>query len=102
VSDEKKKSDGLSVSLSVPGQTVFSLNYQFEDGWTGKEEDKARSTGRRVTQEDGTEALEFIEDDDPQEIKVAKRLMGATKRPKLRVYKNGKEMEIGYDYEEKK
>jgi len=102
MSDEEKKSDGLSVSLSIPGQTVFNMKYEFATDWSGNGKDKARSTGRKVVREDGAETLEYIEDDDPQEIKVAKRLMGATKPPKLRVFRNGKEMEIGYDYEEKK
>jgi hypothetical protein len=75
----------------------FPLRYEVS---SGAKEKKARSTGRRVLREDGTEALEYIESDDPEEIKVAKRLMGATESPKDRVFLNGKEIERGGDFEE--
>ena len=82
-----------------PGEkNVFNVQYEFRLSSVGEERRKHASTGRRIIREDGLEALEYIEEDDPQEIKVAKRLQGATESPKTRIFHNGKEVSEGYKY----
>jgi len=95
-------SSGDAVGGSSPSGsaivTILEQAYKINDKGVSKEE--AKSIGRRVVREDGTEELEYLEEDDPQEIKVAKKLMGITKPPSLRVFRNKKEVEVGDEYEE--
>lgn len=91
---------GKEKDSQASGQVVFSRTYNIESESNRIDPGEARHTGRRVFREDGTEALEFIEDDDPQEVKVRKRLQGATRSPGFRVFRDGKELEKGNDYQE--